>query len=341
MGKENCFLSKCRYLNGVKCLKLAWYECNAQFLIPKPDAQTQAVFDWGHFIGDKAKEYFPDGEENLESDFKAHLQKSRDWLTRQIPLFEVAYMSNDNLYARPDVLRPAKNGAWDIVEVKCNTEIHEVNVRDIAYQQYVLTAAGLTIDRLILMHPRPEVRVKRDTPSEEIFMLEDVTERAKEYLPTIHDNVLKIRKACADDCCLWEIKMGEQCEKPYKCPLFDVCKQDEMNSGVADYPSYEEMCAEEKMEAAKDSSDFIRIATECVVDGIEHMAIQSLQKAEELARFSTDFCEIATAYLEYDLKKNDVIERCISEAEKLAKLKVEFDEIEELKAFYLRKKDDR
>jgi hypothetical protein len=222
MGKQNCFLSKCRYLNGVKCLKLAWYQCNAPQEIPRPDAATQAVFNWGHYIGDKAKAYFPSGEENLTQGFNEHLHISREWLKRRIPLFEVAYMSDNNLYARPDILMPVGHDAWNIIEVKCNTEIHEVNVRDVAYQRYVLSAAGLKIDRSILMHPKPGIKVKGDTPLKDIFDLEDVTERAAVYLPRIAENVQEIREACAE-CTPPNILCGEQCEKPYKCPLFGKC----------------------------------------------------------------------------------------------------------------------
>jgi hypothetical protein len=223
MGKQNCFLSKCRYLNGVKCLKLAWYQCNAPQEIPRPDVATQAVFNWGHYIGDRAKAYFSGGEENLAQGFNEHLRISREWLARRIPLFEVAYMSNNNLYARPDILMPVGNDAWNIIEVKCNTEIHEVNVRDIAYQRNVLSAAGLKINRSILMHPKPGIKVKNDTPVKEIFDLEDITDRAEVYLSDIARNVQGIRDACAKDSPPDNIECGEQCYQPYKCPLIEKC----------------------------------------------------------------------------------------------------------------------
>ena len=42
------FLSKSKYLIGLQCLKLLWYNYNAKDKLPPTDAETQAIFDQGH-----------------------------------------------------------------------------------------------------------------------------------------------------------------------------------------------------------------------------------------------------------------------------------------------------
>jgi hypothetical protein len=328
MGNQSCFLSKCRYLNGVKCLKLAWYECNNPKMIPAPDELTQKIFNWGHFIGDKAKTFYPDGVENIEPNFTDHLEKSKEWLVRRIPLFEVAYMA-DNLYARPDIIVPSGDDCWNIVEVKCNTVIQEVNVRDIAYQRFVLEHAGLKIGQCMLMHPKPGVKITRAVPAANIFVQEDVTARAAAYLPEITGNIEKIRFACTLDN-EPDVPCGEQCIKPYRCPLYDKCHKDDEQMALenCDLLSLlnEQIIFNNSVEA------LIKLATEAsffCVDNFETVAINSLQKAQRFAKFSSDYCDIAMVYHELKLSDAATIE-CLKHAKELAKLPADFAEIKRI-----------
>ena len=113
------FLSKCKYLDGLKCPKLIWYRLNAKDKIPQWCSETQSTFNYGHWIGEKAKLLFPGGiEDNSEMSFDEHLLRSQELLKLRAPVFEVGIMYN-NTYARPDVLDPVGKDMWDIVEVKC------------------------------------------------------------------------------------------------------------------------------------------------------------------------------------------------------------------------------
>lgn len=323
MGKENCFLSKCRYLNGVKCLKLAWYECNNPAIIPAPDKLTQAIFNWGHYVGNKAKTFYPKGEENIEPDFTKHLEKSKEWLVRRMPLFEVAYMA-DNLYARSDIIVPTGDDGWDIVEVKCNTVIHEVNVRDIAYQRFVLEHAGLKVGKCMLMHPKPGVKVSWAVSAEDVFVQEDVTTRTEAYLPEIIGNVAKIRSACSLDN-EPEITCGEQCTKPYRCPLYDWCHCD-AGQLAAEHCDLMVEEAKEKIMLNNSVKKLIKLATEYAVDNLETVAINSLQKAQQCAKLSSEYCKLALAY--HELKLDDkAATDCLNHAKELAKLPAELAEI--------------
>ncbi len=55
------FLSKTKYLDGLKCHKLLWYEYNRKEDLPEVDAATQAKFDQGKVVGELAQTLFPEG----------------------------------------------------------------------------------------------------------------------------------------------------------------------------------------------------------------------------------------------------------------------------------------
>ena len=99
------FISKSKYLNGLQCHKLLWFYYNAKDQIPAFDAQTMAIFDQGHLVGDLAKKLYPNGIEiaGAANDFGKMLDLSKQALGQRRPLFEAAFKSG-NAYAYRDGL---------------------------------------------------------------------------------------------------------------------------------------------------------------------------------------------------------------------------------------------
>ena len=60
-NNHTLFLSKTKYLDGLKCPKLLWYEYNRKNELPEIDAATQAVMDQGRAVGELAQTLFPGG----------------------------------------------------------------------------------------------------------------------------------------------------------------------------------------------------------------------------------------------------------------------------------------
>ncbi len=215
------FISKSTYLDGLKCRKLVWFRANAPERIPKPDKKTQATFDFGHFIGERAKRLFPDGINiDLELSFQKQLERSKELLVKRVPVFEAGFI-HDNAYARADVLEPAGKDKWDIVEVKCGRSVADVNCHDIAFQKFCYTSAGLRIRKCFVMHVREGISI-RGRPPDEMFNKADVTKKVEEFSEGIEDRIREIRKAMAAKECP-AVCMGEHCEKPYCCIMRQVC----------------------------------------------------------------------------------------------------------------------
>lgn len=221
MPKPSAFLSKTKYLDGVKCPKLLWYEYNKTEAVPKPDAVTQAIFDQGTRVGEIAQKLYPNGIkiEREQMPEKTHA-KSLEAIKLRQPLFESGLIYG-RAYALPDILVPAEGGAWDLIEVKSGAEVKEEHCMDVAFQKYVYSGAGLNIQRCYLMHINTEYVRKGEIEPKKLLTKEEITEEIKPYLSGIKSSIDELLNIISDK--EPKVKIGPQCSKPYVCPLKEHC----------------------------------------------------------------------------------------------------------------------
>lgn len=221
--KPSPFLSKSKYLNGLQCHKLLWYNYNAKDEIPEVSAGTQAIFDQGHVVGEYAKKLFPDGIEVAKGivDFEKAVEQTQSLIPERKPLFEAAFR-HKNAYARLDILNPFGKVKWDIIEVKSSTQVKNINLHDLALQWYVCSGAGLTINKCYLMYINNQYVRNGDVNPKELFTLEDVTDLVVEYLPQVEDNLEVMLKAIGKKK-YPDIAIGPHCSNPYECILKEKC----------------------------------------------------------------------------------------------------------------------
>jgi len=217
------FLSQNNYLNGLKCLKYAWHYKHRRDAMPAYPQATEKVFDYGHMIGAKARELYPDGILACEKEkpFGEQLEYCKGLLSKRLPLFECGLIF-DNAYAQSDILVPVENDSWEFIEVKSGRGIAEVNYHDVAFQRYVYCKAGLNIVRSYIMHVTPGLKAGHDCDPKKIFTKVDVTESLTEYSAIVEDKIKEIRNALKMKESP-EILPGKQCSYPYRCKMFDVC----------------------------------------------------------------------------------------------------------------------
>ena len=123
--KDKPFLSKTKYLDGLKCHKLLWYEYNRKEDLPEIDAATQAIMDQGTVVGELVHTLFPGGIV-LGRDYDPAKQaaKSLDAAKLRKPLFEAGFVYKQG-YALADILNPIKKGAWNLIEVKSSSSVKD------------------------------------------------------------------------------------------------------------------------------------------------------------------------------------------------------------------------
>lgn len=240
MSPYSPFISKSKYLSGLQCHKLLWFQYNAKDQIPEFDAQTQAIFDQGHLVGELAKKLYPGGIEIAGvKDFTAILQKSKDSLALRKPLFEAAFKTgtkasfsqdrslkkdafNVAAFARADILNPVGKNDWEIIEVKSSTQVKDVNLQDLALQRYAYEGAGLSIAKCFIMHINNEYVRKGEIEPKKLFTKTDVTEEVRALMKSVRPNLDSMGDVIRQKR-FPEIEIGPHCSDPYDCPLQELC----------------------------------------------------------------------------------------------------------------------
>ncbi len=222
MSRE-IFLSQNNYLNGLKCLKYAWHYKHCRNAMPAYPEATERVFNYGHMIGAKARELYPDGILACDADrpFGEQLAYCRELLKKRLPLFECGLIFN-NAYAQSDILVPVGDNRWEFIEVKSGRGIAEINYHDVAFQRYVYVNAGLDIVRCHIMHVTPGSEAGYGCNPKDIFTMENVTDSLAEYSMIVEARVKEIRDVLA----MGEapvIPPGRQYSSPYRCKMYDIC----------------------------------------------------------------------------------------------------------------------
>jgi len=245
MTNERC-ISKSKYLAGLQCPKLLWTYYNAKDLIPEPDAATQAVFDQGHEVGRLAQSLFPGGTlVEWNDDFGAALQSTRDLLPLRQPIYE-ATLAAEGVFARADILNPADDGRWDVIEVKSSTGVKDVHLDDVAIQRHCYEAAGVPIRRCFLMHVNNQYVRHGAVDASGLLASEDVTDAVAPLLPALGDRVVEMQRVIAMEACP-VVAIGPHCDNPYSCPLKEQCWAEKWKADAATVPSGELECDRSKV----------------------------------------------------------------------------------------------
>jgi hypothetical protein len=216
-------ISKSRFLAGCQCQKLLWSVYNRPDQFPETDAAQQALFDQGTEVGNLAKRMYPDGIEVGQgiSDFDGTIRSTEQLLKLRRPLFEAAFNANGG-YCRVDILEPAPDDAWDLIEVKSTTAIKHVHLLDLAFQAWVLTAAGVKLRRCLLMHINANYVRRGPVDPKRFFTLVDLSVEVSHLNSTIEGKLDDMRKKIREPTAP-EVRIGSHCDDPYTCPIHDQC----------------------------------------------------------------------------------------------------------------------
>lgn len=208
-------LTKSKYLNGRQCLKLLWLSFHEPDKVADPDDATQHIFDQGHEVGELAKKVFPDGVNVPPDDFMGNIRQTKKLLQQRRTVFEAGIMTG-KIYCRLDILKPADDDAWDIIEVKSSTKVKDVDIEDVAFQKYCCQQAGLEIRNCFLMHIDNEYVRQGEIEPEKLFTTEDVTEQVATVFGRVPEKVEAMLEVIAAEDCP-DIGIGKQCNSPYDC----------------------------------------------------------------------------------------------------------------------------
>ncbi|MFC2033414.1 DUF2779 domain-containing protein [Chloroflexota bacterium] len=212
-------LSKTKYLTGLQCPRLIWIEIHEPRKIPETDPVTQHIFDQGHLVGELAKKLFPGGIDISTDNFMGNIYRTKDLLQERKPLFEAGILAG-KLYSRVDVLSPASEEEWDIVEVKSSTSVKDVHINDVAFQRYCCNQCGLNIRKCHLALINNQYVREGEIDPKGLFNIHDVTDQVEDASVGIQDRIDDIIEVITQETCP-EMIIGPHCRDPYECSLTD------------------------------------------------------------------------------------------------------------------------
>jgi Domain of unknown function(DUF2779) len=270
-------LSKSKYLNGLQCLRYLWLLYNDPGKIPAFDASTLRIFDQGHQVGELAAQLFPDGINIPSNDFMGNIKLTKKLLAERKPLFEAGFLQ-DNLFSRLDILNPAGDDAWDIVEVKSSTSVKDVNLHDVSFQRHCAVKAGLKINRCFLAVVNNKYVKHGDINPFEYFTVHDITDKVNQAAEGIGERIAEMFEVIASPVCP-EIRIGEYCNSPYDCPV-TLCSAGMPESNIFDLYRGGKKCYQmfydgilkvEDIPADFKLSEPQQIQKECAISGTPHI----------------------------------------------------------------------
>ncbi len=214
-------LSKTSFLYGLQCHKYLWTQLHEPQIIPPPDAAMQFVFDQGHKVGDLARSLFPGGLQMPTDDMATNVKATQENLSSGKTLFEAGILAG-NIYCRCDILDPAGDGEWDIIEVKSATSVKDVNIWDVAFQRLCCENAGLKIRSCKVAYINNRYVRHGEIDPLQLFIIEEITSRVSEYSAGLQEKVNEILAVMAQQQ-RPEVGIGPYCSDPYECPMQEVC----------------------------------------------------------------------------------------------------------------------
>jgi hypothetical protein len=214
-------LSKSKYLAGLQCRRYLWKQVHEPQLIPEVDAITQYTFDQGHLVGEYAKKLFPDGIDILHDDFMANIAATRRLFAERKPLFEAGILSG-RVYCRLDILDPADEDEWDIIEIKSGTSVKDVYIDDVSFQKFCCEKAGLKISTCQLGFINNQYVKNGEIDPRELFVLEDISDQVEEASAGMEDRIHQLMEVILSKT-RPEAAIGQHCLAPYECPLRTEC----------------------------------------------------------------------------------------------------------------------
>ncbi len=220
--KQQKFLTKSRYINGLQCSKWIWLAFNKPEELPETDQTTQHRFDEGHRVEELAKSLFPDGINIEEVIPIENDKKSRELLKKRKPLFEAGFIhKNGKCYARADILLPVGKNEWDVLEVKSATTVKEDYFEDLSFQKYCYKSVGLKIRNCFVLHVNNQYVRQGEVDPKEFFTIADITQYIKDLMPEVPTKIRKLFDITKLKKCP-EFKRGEE----YHNDSFGIHKDD-------------------------------------------------------------------------------------------------------------------
>lgn len=217
--------SKSRYCSGIQCPKILWLRENMPDEYDK-SIINERILSTGLDVGDLAMGLFGEYTEiPYSSDLLCMIQQTKKLMEEGVINIAEASFSYDNCFCSVDILRNLGNNKIEIYEVKSSTTVKDINIHDVAYQNYVLTKLGYQVEKACLIHLNNQYVRKGDLDLENLFTIVDLSKEVKEKFLEVEEKIKSLRdflKQKSEP----KIEIGKHCSTPYECGFWYHCGKD-------------------------------------------------------------------------------------------------------------------
>ena len=222
---EKHVLSKSTFIRGAQCLKSLYLNKKRPFLRDRLSDAQRAVFKRGTDVGILAQQLFPEGT-NLKPRspalYRKKVMETQNILQseRKKTLYEAAFQYNQ-LLVLLDILVKNHNST-KAYEVKSSLKISDTFLLDAAFQYYVITRSGVSLDDFFLVTLNPDYVLSDTLDIQQLFCIKSVLNEVKERQPWIEKQIEKEKEALQATSSP-KIPIGTHCHKPYACDFIGHC----------------------------------------------------------------------------------------------------------------------
>ena len=216
-------LSKTRILTGLQCEKRLYLSLNH----PELAKTTKSpLAEMGIIVGEQARKEFPNGVlvNRFTKGSDPFIETNTYLVDESVrTIFEAGFCYQDT-EVFVDVLE--RDGSrWNLVEVKSSSSVKDEHIDDVTVQYLVLTNAGISINRIELMHLNKDFIHQGDDDYHGLFIREEISDRVIPHTQTILNAVERIKQHILQE--EPDQHIDGHCNKPYKCEFKSHCeKQD-------------------------------------------------------------------------------------------------------------------
>ena len=221
-------LTKTDFKEYLLCSKCLWLKKK------RPEEYTAGEFSLflqklikdGYEVEEYVQKLFPGGV-FVSGNKETLMSRTKELLHDTKPIFQATFETPEGLFAKVDILNfNRETEKWDLYEVKASSEIKtdlkHNHIKDVGFQTIVAERAGVNVGQSYIIYINKEYRRSGEVDIDELFIIEDVTERLQEEKEEVKNEIvnalalLKEENISLSECsCLYK-SHGQRCDCFFK-----------------------------------------------------------------------------------------------------------------------------
>ena len=172
-------LTKTDFIQYLNCPESLWLAKNKTIEYEKHKGKfslfLEKLTSEGYEVEEYAKRLFPFGIELPENSNPKYT--SQQLQTDDNIFFQPSFVTDNNEFARIDILEKLNNNTFHLYEIKSSTSVKKEKLQDACFQKYVLNECGYNVSKVSIIHLNKEYVKNGDIIPEELIEISDVTEQ--------------------------------------------------------------------------------------------------------------------------------------------------------------------